>query len=111
MRPLRFSIDITVDGCCDHRVVIQDEDTHRRAEANVARTDALLVDRALFPPLQLGDADRLVDICQNQGRGGEPVGSVCPAYPLLRAVVALTATLVPAWRASGRRPLAALREL
>jgi putative ABC transport system permease protein len=33
------------------------------------------------------------------------------AVALLMAVVGLTATLVPAWHASGKRPLAALREL
>ena len=25
MRPLRYSINITLDGCCDHRVMIADE--------------------------------------------------------------------------------------
>ncbi|MEN3314551.1 MAG: hypothetical protein V7605_785, partial [Acidimicrobiaceae bacterium] len=24
MRPLRYSINVTLDGCCDHRVVIPD---------------------------------------------------------------------------------------
>src|SRR6202142_3881530 len=25
MRPLRYSINVTLDGCCDHRAVIADE--------------------------------------------------------------------------------------
>jgi hypothetical protein len=26
MRPLRYSIDVTLDGCCDHRAMFADED-------------------------------------------------------------------------------------
>jgi hypothetical protein len=29
MRPLRYSINVTLDGCCDHRVMIADEELHR----------------------------------------------------------------------------------
>ena len=25
MRPLRYSINVTLDGCCDHRVMLADE--------------------------------------------------------------------------------------
>jgi putative ABC transport system permease protein len=39
-----------------------------------------VVNRALFRPLQFRDADRLVNIYQNQGRAAEPVGSSFPAY-------------------------------
>lgn len=35
MRPLRYSIDVTLDGCCDHRAVIPDEEMHRHAIANL----------------------------------------------------------------------------
>jgi len=28
MRPLRYSINVTLDGCCDHRVMIPDEDLY-----------------------------------------------------------------------------------
>jgi hypothetical protein len=34
MRPLRYSINVTLDGCCDHRAVIADEDLHRHAVEN-----------------------------------------------------------------------------
>lgn len=34
MRPLRYSINVTQDGCCDHRVGIVDEDLHRHAIEN-----------------------------------------------------------------------------
>jgi hypothetical protein len=30
MRPLRYSINVTLDGCCDHRAVRPDEDLHRQ---------------------------------------------------------------------------------
>ena len=29
MRPLRYSINVTLDGCCDHRVIPSDEELHR----------------------------------------------------------------------------------
>ena len=34
MRPLRYSINVTLDGCCDHRAFIPDEDLHRHAVEN-----------------------------------------------------------------------------
>jgi hypothetical protein len=43
MRPLRYSINVTLDGYCDHRVMIPDEDVHRHAVENLAQADALLV--------------------------------------------------------------------
>src|SRR5262252_3959502 len=43
MRPLRYSINVTLDGCCDHRVMIADEDLHRHAAENLAQADPLLL--------------------------------------------------------------------
>src|SRR5882757_10939274 len=37
MRPLRYSINITLDGCCDHRAIPADEELHRRAAENIWR--------------------------------------------------------------------------
>ncbi|MBV6403406.1 MAG: hypothetical protein GFGODING_00144 [Flavobacteriales bacterium] len=45
MRSLRFSINVTPDGCHDHTVGIPDEDLHRNAAAYIAGTDAMLLDR------------------------------------------------------------------
>src|SRR3974377_1842967 len=42
MRPLRYSINITLDGCCDHRAIPGDEDLHRHAAENLNQADALL---------------------------------------------------------------------
>ena len=62
MRPLRYSINVTLDGCCDHRVGIVDEDLHRNAAENIAQADALLFGRVTYemmeaawrPPAQTG---------------------------------------------------------
>lgn len=41
LRPLRYSINITLDGCGDHTVGVPDESTHRHAERAVAASDLL----------------------------------------------------------------------
>lgn len=52
MRPLRYSINVTLDGCCDHRAVIPDEDLHRHAAENIARADALLFGRVTYEMME-----------------------------------------------------------
>jgi dihydrofolate reductase len=52
MRPLRFSINVTLDGCCDHRVGIADEDLHRNAVANIEWADALLFGRVTYQMME-----------------------------------------------------------
>ena len=39
MQPLRYRINVTLDGCCDHRVMIPDEELHHHAIENLNRTD------------------------------------------------------------------------
>ena len=48
MRPLRYSINVTLDGCCDHREMIADEDLHRHAMENIVDADALLFGRVTY---------------------------------------------------------------
>jgi dihydrofolate reductase len=48
MRPLRFSINVTLDGCVDHRAMTGDQDTHRHAIASFARADALIFGRVTY---------------------------------------------------------------
>src|SRR6516162_9105733 len=48
MRPLRYSINVTLDGCCDHRAIIPDADLHRHATENLAQADALLFGRVTY---------------------------------------------------------------
>ena len=52
MRPLRYSINVTLDGCCDHREGIADEDIHRHAVENIARSDALLFGRVTYEMME-----------------------------------------------------------
>jgi len=48
MRPLRYSINVTLDGCCDHRMGVVDEELHRRATESLERADALLFGRVTY---------------------------------------------------------------
>src|SRR5688500_2377104 len=52
MRPLRFSINVTLDGCYDHRVVIADEDLHRHAMESIAQADALIFGRVTYQMME-----------------------------------------------------------
>jgi dihydrofolate reductase len=53
MRPLRYSINVTLDGCCDHRAGIPaDEDLHRHAAENIAQADALLFGRVTYEMME-----------------------------------------------------------
>jgi dihydrofolate reductase len=52
MRPLRYSINVTLDGCCDHREGIVDEDLHRHAAEGIAQADALLFGRVTYEMME-----------------------------------------------------------
>ena len=52
MRPLRYSINVTLDGCCDHRAVSPDEETHRHATEILAQADALLFGRVTYEMME-----------------------------------------------------------
>jgi len=52
MRPLRYSINVTLDGCCDHRVIPPDEELHRHAIENFDRADALLFGRVIYEMME-----------------------------------------------------------
>jgi dihydrofolate reductase len=52
MRPLRYSINVTLDGCCDHRAIFADEDLHRHAVENLDRADALLFGRVTYEMME-----------------------------------------------------------
>ena len=53
MRPLRYTINVTLDGCCDHQVMIADEELHRHAAANLERADALLFGRVTYEMMEV----------------------------------------------------------
>jgi dihydrofolate reductase len=53
MRPLRYSINVTLDGCCDHRAPIAaTEELHRHAAENLNRADALLFGRITYEMME-----------------------------------------------------------
>ena len=49
---LRYSINVTLDGCCDHRVIVPDEDLFRHAVENLDRADALLFGRVTYEMME-----------------------------------------------------------
>src|SRR5919198_6554470 len=52
MRPLRYSINVTLDGCCDHRAIPADEDLHRHHVGNLDQADALLFGRVTYEMME-----------------------------------------------------------
>src|SRR5436853_4065682 len=52
MRSLCYSMNVTLDGCCDHRVIIPDEELHRHAVENLVRADALLFGRVTYQMME-----------------------------------------------------------
>jgi dihydrofolate reductase len=49
---LRYSINVTVDGCCDHREGIVDQELHRHAAQNLEQADALLFGRVIYEMME-----------------------------------------------------------
>ena len=52
MRPLRYSINVTLDGCCDHRAGSPDEETHQHATKALEQADALLFGRVTYEMME-----------------------------------------------------------
>ena len=52
MRPLRYSINLTLDGCCDHRAGSTDEELHRYWAETLAQADALLFGRVTYEMME-----------------------------------------------------------
>src|SRR5438132_12957421 len=52
MRPIRYSINVTLDGCCDHRAIPADEDLHLHAVENLNQADALLFGRVTYEMME-----------------------------------------------------------
>jgi dihydrofolate reductase len=48
MQLLRYSVNVTLDGCCDHRAILPDEELHRHATETIATADALLFGRITY---------------------------------------------------------------
>ena len=53
MRPLRYSINVTLDGCVDHLAgIAPDEELHRYSSEIIARADALLFGRVIYEMME-----------------------------------------------------------
>jgi dihydrofolate reductase len=52
MRPLRYSINVTLDGCYDHRSIPADEELHRHAAESLAQADALIFGRVTYEMME-----------------------------------------------------------
>ena len=52
MRPLRYSINVTLDGCVDHRAATPIEAIHHHAVENFERADALLFGRVTYEMME-----------------------------------------------------------
>lgn len=52
MRPLVYSINVTLDGCCDHEAGVGGEEMHRHAAELLDRVDALLFGRVVYEMME-----------------------------------------------------------
>jgi dihydrofolate reductase len=52
MRPLRYSINVTLDGCCDHRGITPDEEMFRNVVENLEKADALIFGRVTYEMME-----------------------------------------------------------
>lgn len=52
IQSLRYSINVTLDGCCDHRTIEPNEELHRHAVENLQRADALLFGRVTYQMME-----------------------------------------------------------
>lgn len=52
MRPIRYAINITLDGCVDHRAGSTDEQLHRYWAEKLAEADALLFGRITYQMME-----------------------------------------------------------
>jgi dihydrofolate reductase len=48
MQPVRYSINITLDGCYDHRAMLPDAELHHHATELIAQADALIFGRTVY---------------------------------------------------------------
>lgn len=54
MRPLRYAINVTLDGRVGHEGVTPDADTHRHATDGIARADAIILGRVTYQLMENG---------------------------------------------------------
>jgi dihydrofolate reductase len=52
MQPLRYSINVTLDGRCDHLAITPGEEVHRHATSVLQRADSLLLGRITYQMME-----------------------------------------------------------
>lgn len=52
MRPLRYAINVTLDGCCHHLGIVPDEELHHHHARNLAEADALILGRVTYQMME-----------------------------------------------------------
>lgn len=52
MQTLRYAINVTLDGCCDHQAGLTDEELHRYWAESLARADGLLFGRVTYEMME-----------------------------------------------------------
>jgi dihydrofolate reductase len=57
MGTVRYSINVTLDGCCDHEAVQADEELHRHAAESLRQADALLFGRVTYEMMRAAFKD------------------------------------------------------
>jgi len=85
MRPLRYYINVTLDGCCDHRAMFADEDLHRHAVENLEQADALLFGRVTYEMMEAA--------WRPAGADGSQAGDKTFGRPARKAACAVTLPL------------------
>ncbi len=52
MQPLKYSINVTLDGCCDHRAGLADEELHRYWAEQISQAEALIFGRVTYEMME-----------------------------------------------------------
>lgn len=52
MRPLRYAINVSLDGCVDHTFAVPDDALHRHFAEHIARADALIYGRITYQMME-----------------------------------------------------------
>jgi dihydrofolate reductase len=52
MRPLRYSINVTLDGCVDHLAGLPDAELHQHHANNLANADAVIFGRVIYQMME-----------------------------------------------------------
>ncbi|SMX83135.1 hypothetical protein BI49514_01691 [Brevibacterium iodinum ATCC 49514] len=78
MAELRYSINVTVDGCCDHRVGVVSDDFHLHHANNFKRADGLTFGRITYLFAGLSDVVDLEPVDRSELEAGHAIQTYRP---------------------------------